>query len=130
MDSGGGCYKALLPVSPVRMRRTSRSSVTKILPSPTFPVLALSAIVSTVRSTRSSVTGPFDEIVGHGDLYFGFGQEIDDVFGAPVKLRMASLPTKSLDLADGHSLDTNFAQSVADVVKAKRFDDRGHEFHS
>src|SRR5210317_796798 len=47
---------ALSPVSPVRMRQTWSIVVTKILPSPTLPVLAASTIASTTRSTRSSET--------------------------------------------------------------------------
>ena len=39
-------YNAALSVSPVRMRRTRRMSVTKILPSPTFPVFEAPTMAS------------------------------------------------------------------------------------
>src|ERR1700691_5470169 len=46
-------YRAESSVSPVRMRTTRCSSLTKILPSPTLPVFAVFTIASITGSTRS-----------------------------------------------------------------------------
>ena len=43
--------RAPSPFSPVRIRTASSTGMTKILPSPIFPVLAALAMVSTTRST-------------------------------------------------------------------------------
>src|ERR1700693_393171 len=48
------CYTARDRASPVRLRTGWPSSATKILPSPIFPVRAVSMMASTTRSTCSS----------------------------------------------------------------------------
>ncbi|EEI86820.1 hypothetical protein HMPREF0072_0616, partial [Anaerococcus lactolyticus ATCC 51172] len=51
-----GGYSASAPISPVRMRMTCSTAVTKILPSPILPVPADDWIASITASARSSVT--------------------------------------------------------------------------
>ena len=49
----------------------------------------------------------FHAIIGDRNFDFRFRQEIDNVFGAAVKLRMPALPAKSFDFANGHALHAN-----------------------
>ena len=63
-----------------------------------------------------------DELVGDGNLHLHLRQEIDDVLGTAVQLRVAPLPTEPLHFGDRHSLDTDLRERVAHVVEAKRFD--------
>jgi uncharacterized protein (TIGR00730 family) len=53
-----GLRRPIRPVSPVRMRTTRSTVVTKILPSPILPVRAALTMASTQRSTSSSSPPP------------------------------------------------------------------------
>src|SRR5206468_3558775 len=48
--------------------------------------------------------GPLQLLVGHGDLDFQLGQEIHDVLGAAVELRVPVLPAEALHLGHRHPL--------------------------
>ena len=87
-------HRASSPVSPVRMRMLCSSGVTKILPSPIFPV----AGGATDRVDRG-----FDLAVTDRNLHFYLGLEFHDVFGATVQLRVAFLPAITLHLFHRHA---------------------------
>ncbi len=59
----------------------------------------------------------------------GLGQEIDNVLGATVKLRVAALSTKTLDLGDGDALDADVGYRLTDIVELERLDNRRNHFH-
>jgi hypothetical protein len=90
-------------------------SVTKIFPSPTLPVLEAPTMASITCST--------------GDLDPGLRNEVHDVLGSPVKLRMAALPAETLDLGDGHARHTNFRQRRTNIVQLEGFDNGSDQFH-
>ena len=70
---GAPAQTASAPVSPVRMRTTWSSWVTKILPSPILPVRA---------DVDDGLDHLLDDRVGHGDLDLGLRQEVD-AYSAP-----------------------------------------------
>src|SRR5438270_6114269 len=72
----------------------------------------------------------FDESVFDHHLHLHLGQEVDHVFGAAVKLRMALLPPESLDLGDGDSGNADFVQRVLHIVELKWLDDRFDLLHA
>ena len=90
-----GLQSASASVSPVRMRTAWSIGVTKILPSPIWPVLAAVVIASTTLSTL---------VVVDGDVEPHLRQEIHGVFGAAVDFGVALLAAVTLDLGDGHAL--------------------------
>ena len=94
----------LSPRSPVRMRTTSSTGMTKILPSPMRPVLAAFSIASTTLR---------DLVVRHDDLELHLGHEVDHVRGAAVDLGLALLPAEALHLGDGHALDADLAERLS-----------------
>ena len=101
------------------LRTTCNRSNTKILPSPIC------------RSSRSSrwprSRGRRDP--PHRRLELHFWQEVDDVFGAAIKSRMAFLADEALDLGDGDALHADRGERFADFVELERLDDRGNQFH-
>ena len=111
----------LRPLSPVRMRTTCSTAVTKILPSPILPVRAALTIASIARSTIA---------VGDDHLDLDLRQEIDDVFGAAIELGMALLAAEALDLGDGEAGDADLRQRLAHLVELERLDDRFDFFHA
>jgi hypothetical protein len=84
----------------VRIRITCSSGVTKILPSPILPVLELQ-----------------------------LGQEVDDVLGTAVQLRVALLPPETLHLRDRDALHTDIGERRANVVHLEGLDNRCDKFH-
>ena len=78
--------------------------MTKILPSPIWPVLAAAVIASTTLSTWSSATAT---------SMLDLRQEVHGVFGAAIDFRVALLAAVALDLGDGHALH-------AEAVSASR----------
>jgi len=106
-------YSASLPVSPVRMRTTCSSVVTKIFPSPILPVRAELSMASMTRSTMPS----------------HLGQEVDHVLRAAVQLGVALLAAEALDFGHGDALDADAAEGFAHFVQLERFDDRSHHLH-
>src|SRR5690606_12708286 len=69
------------------------------------------------------------EIIPYRDLDLDLRQEVDDVLGASIELRVSPLPPEALDLRDGHALDAHFGQRVADIIQSERLDDRGYQLH-
>src|SRR5512139_2887366 len=53
-----------------------------------------------------------DLLVGGDDLELDLGQEVDDVLGPSIELRMPLLAPEPLDLADGEALDAVGAQAL------------------
>ena len=86
------------------MRTACSIGVTKILPSPIWPVLAAAAIASMTL---------LDLVAGDRDLDPQLGQEIHRVFGAAINFRVALLPAVAFDLGHGHAVD-------AERVRASR----------
>lgn len=76
------------------MRTASSTSVTKILPSPIFPVLAAPRIASTARCAR---------IVRNNYLELRFWKEIHRVLGAAINFAVPLLAAKSFHLTESHS---------------------------
>ena len=102
------------------MRTTCSTAVTKILPSPILPVRAALTIASIARSTSESATIS-------SDLHLW--QEVDDVFGAAVELRVTLLAPEALDLGDGEPGHADLGQRLAYLVELERLDDRFDLLH-
>ncbi len=113
-------HSASASFSPVRMRTARSSGVTKILPSPIWPVRAAVVIASIALSTRSALDRDFD---------FQFRQEAHGVFGAAINFRMSLLPSIALDFRHGQAVDADRRQRVTNLIELERLDDRGHDFH-
>ena len=107
------------PVSPVRMRMTSRISETKILPSPMRPV----------RAAPDGLERAVELVVGDHHLDLDLGQEVHDVLGAAVELGLALLAAVALGLDDGHALDAQLLQGLLHLVQLERLDDGFDLFH-
>ena len=102
------------------MRTTWSSGETKIFPSPTFPVRAACTMASTAMSTRRLRDRGF---------HFYFGQEVDDVFGAAIQLRVAFLAAEAFDFGDGDAGDAGLREGLAYFVELEAADDGGDQFH-
>src|SRR5262245_27599695 len=61
--------------------------------------------------------------VGHHHLDLNLRHEINHVGRPAIDLFLAAGAAKSLDLADGHALDPDLAQSVLHFVELERLDD-------
>ena len=118
--SPDAAQSAASSISLVRMRTTRSMVVTKILPSPTLPVLAALMIASSHL---------VHEVVAHRDLDARLRHEVDDVLGAAVELGVAALAAEALHLRDGHAGDADLRERRADVVELEGLDDGGDEFH-
>ena len=91
----------LSPRSPVRMRTTSSTGVTKILPSPMRPGPG---------GLLDRLDHLLDLVVVHDDLELHLGQEVDHVLGAAVELGVPLLAAEALDLGDGDALDADLVR--------------------
>ena len=111
---------ASAPRSPVRIRITSSTGRTKILPSPIRPVLAAFSMAPTTSATFS---------LGDDDLELDLGQEVHDVLRAPIQLGVPLLASEALDLAHGQSLNADRAQTLLHLIQLERLDDRFDLFH-
>jgi hypothetical protein len=99
---------------------TSSTGVTKILPSPMWPV----------RATRHErLDHVLDHLVLDDDLNPDLGDEVHDVGGAAVDLFLAAGSSEAFDFGNGHSLHSDLAQAVLDVIELERFDDGFDLFH-
>ena len=107
-------------VSPVRMRTTCSTPVTKILPSPILPVLAALTIASMQRSTSVSA---------HHHLDLHLRQEIDHVLRAAVQLGVPLLTAESLDLGDRQPRHAHLRQRFAHFLELEGLDDGGDLLH-
>jgi hypothetical protein len=70
-----------------------------------------------------------NQILPYCGLQLEFGQEINLVFRAPVKFRVAFLPAKTFYLAYGNSSDSNFMQGLPNVIQLEWLDDCCDQFH-
>src|SRR6185369_14897464 len=69
-----------------------------------------------------------DRVVDRGfDLHLG--QEVDDVLGAAVELRVPFLPPEPLHFRHRDALHADRAQGLTHFVELERLDDRGHHLH-
>ena len=107
-------------VSPVRMRTTCSTEVTKILPSPILPVLAALTMASMQRSTSSSLTTTSTFTLGRKST----------TYSAP---RYSSVwpfwrpkPLTSVTVRPGHA---DVAQRFAHFLELEGLDDGGDLFH-
>src|SRR6476646_9167838 len=57
------------------------------------------------------------------------GQEVHDIFGAPIDLGMALLAAVTLDLGYRHAVNADRRQGLADLVQLEWFDDGNNELH-
>ena len=64
------------------------------------------------------------------DLDLHLGQEIHDIFGAPVEFGVAFLAAEALGLGHGDALDADFLQRLFHLVEFERLDDRFDFFHA
>ena len=94
--------------------------MTKILPSPIWPVLAAVVIASMVLSTWSA---------GDRDLDLDLGQEAHRVFGAAIDFRMALLSAVPFDFRHRETVNANGGQGVTDFFQLEWLDDRHNNFH-
>src|SRR6185295_12434164 len=69
------------------------------------------------------------QFVGDRDLDLELGQEVHGVFGAAIDFGVALLPAEALDLGDGHAVDADDVERVADFVELEGFDDGDDELH-
>src|SRR3954470_20526750 len=58
------------------------------------------------------------------------GQEVDDIFGAPVELGMPLLPPEPLGLGDGDTRHADVVQRLFHLVELERLDDRLDLLHA
>src|SRR5262245_56848460 len=81
----------------------------------------------------SGVHDRFDHLldarVVDGDLDLHLRQEIDDVFGAAIELRVAALAAEALHLGHRDALRTDFRERLAYVFQLERLDDCSDELH-
>ena len=103
------------------MRMAFSTLLTKIFPSPIFPVLAAFMMASTAVG---------HQIVGHHQLDFYLGQKVHDVFAAPINFRVPFLTAESLRLNDRHPLNSERGQRVFHFFKLEWFDNRFDFFHA
>src|SRR5690554_1277196 len=75
----------------------------------------------------------FDNLIqlglGNGYLDFYLGQKVHYIFGTAIKLGMAFLATKALDLSYRNALHAYFRQRLAHIVKLEGFNDCSDQFH-
>src|SRR5262249_13983545 len=64
-----------------------------------------------------------EHFLAEHDLKFHFGQEVDDVFRAAVKLGVALLPTKSLGFYNRDALQADLLQGLLHLVELEGLDD-------
>ena len=107
-------------VSPVRMRTARSSGTTKILPSPTSPVLA--------PSQSASIVG-CDELVGDGDLEADLVREAHLHRRAAVGLDPVELTAMALHAAHRDAAHLGTVERFQYVVRLLRAHDADHEFH-
>jgi len=102
VSAGAFRYSADSPVSPVRMRTTSSTVVTKIL---------AVADAAGAGCGGDGLDHGLHVVVLDDDLELHLGQEVDDVLGSPVEFGVAALAAEPLHLADGDALDSDAAQA-------------------
>jgi hypothetical protein len=71
----------------------------------------------------------FNQIVFDDDFDFHFREEIDDIFGAPIKLGVAFLPPETLGFGYREALNADVVKSFLHFVELERLDNRLDFFH-
>jgi len=62
------------------------------------------------------------DIVGNNDFKFDLWNKIDHIFGSTIKFRVTFLTAETLNLAYRDTLDTDFVQSLFNIIQLERFD--------
>src|ERR1700704_4154682 len=70
-----------------------------------------------------------DRAVGVDQRDLDLGQEVDDVFGAAIELRVTALTPEALDLRHGEPGDADLGKRFAYLVQLERLDDGFDLFH-
>ena len=113
-------YSASESVSPVRMRNACSIGDGENL------AVADLAGLGRVADRLGDLVGLF---LGDGDLDADLRQEVHRVFGAAIDFGVALLPAVAFDLGDGHALDADAEQGVADLLELERLDDGNDQLH-
>ncbi len=81
----------------------------------------------------SGVADGFDDCVHvfvcQNDLDFDLGKKVDDIFSAPVKLRMTLLAPEAFGFRDSDALQADVLKGFLHFVEFERLDDRFDLFH-
>ena len=107
-------------ISPVRMRTAFSSGMTKILPSPIWPVRA-------GAGDRLDHAG--HQVGRDRDLDLELRQEAHRVLGAAVDLGMSLLAPVALHFRDGQAVHAQAGERVAHLLELERLDDGHDDFH-
>src|SRR5690606_7974347 len=70
-----------------------------------------------------------EELRPDGGLDLHFGEEIDDVLGAPIELGVAFLPPEALHLGHRDALHADARERLAHLVELERLDDCTDQVH-
>ena len=73
--------------------------------------------------------GPFEKIVIDDDFDLDFPEHVRFVFMAAIRLRVSTLATVALRIADSHTLDPATGQRIFDGIQLGRLDNRNDHFH-
>ena len=111
---------ASAPVSPVRMRIASSIDGHENL---------AVADAAGLRRLADRLDGAVEVLVGDDDLDLHLGQEVDDIFGAAIKLGMALLAAETLGLGHRDALYAGLLQRLLDLIELEGLDDRFDFFH-
>ena len=76
-----------------------------------------------MRRRRDRLDNPLGQAVLDDHFEPHLGQEIDDIFGAPIELGMALLAAEPLGLGDGDAGDADLVQRLLHLVELERLDD-------
>ena len=74
-------------------------------------------------------TAPIHDAVGNDDFDFDLGEEINDIFGAAIKLGMALLPSKAFRFGDGDAGHSRFVKRFFHFIELEWLDNRLNFFH-
>src|ERR1700677_2896634 len=87
------------------------------------------AHLSRVRRLLDRLYQRLQHGIGYRDFYFCLRNELDDVFGAAVDLRMTTLPSESSHLGHGDPLHADVADGLAHLVQLEGVGEGGHDVH-
>src|SRR5215813_13788668 len=82
-----------------------------------------------MRGLLDGLHGALDHRILQHDLDLHLGEEVHDIFRAPVELGMALLPAEALRLRHGDALDAHLMEGVLHFVELERLDDRFDFLH-
>ena len=83
-----------------------------------------------VRRAADRLDSLLDHLVLDDQFDLHLGQEVDDIFSAPVELGVALLPPEAPNLHDRHADDADLRERFLDVVQLERLDDGFHLLHA